>query len=324
MLAACIACGPDASKPLELLDGFPVIDVHQHIYNAHNFWYGDGDALFRHFYTPETHYDTLVQRMKENSVVLAIASGPLSAVDYFYTDYPENRSLFLYSAEFWKIEEKSLTRTVSDLCNAIKNHQVRSIGELCGIYEGVPLDDPAYLQLYALADSFSLPVFLHTGIANNYKDYPEYALAESNPANLKAVLEMYPDVNFSAARMGASSHKDYDFEDDVIEMMHTYDNFYVDIGSTTWINKSARRTAERFIRRAIKEGLEDKLLFGSNEMIWPDAVTASINYVKCARYLDKAQKKKILYWNAANYLKLSEREIAAHFGVCGNCKNLEQ
>ena len=66
-----------------ILDGFPVIDVHQHIYNASNFWSSGYDHIpLRRYMTPVGHYEALVQCMKDNHVVLALAGSTLEAVDY--------------------------------------------------------------------------------------------------------------------------------------------------------------------------------------------------------------------------------------------------
>jgi predicted TIM-barrel fold metal-dependent hydrolase len=172
------------------------------------------------------------------------------------------------------------------------------------------------MALYALADSCSLPVFVHTGIVPRdvYDGFPLYANEESNPVYLTAAIEMYPDINFNAAHWGSSTRRDYDFMDDVFEMMHTYENFYVDLGYTLWLNRKSKKASDEFIQRAIDEGVEHKLLFGSDEMIWPDAITGGINHIKEADYMSDSVKKQILYWNAATFLKLSNEAIAAHFG----------
>lgn len=312
------ACEDDFSDPVPeptILKDFPVIDVHQHIYSASSFWYRESEAGFDYYTTPAVHYETLIQRLKENNVVLSVTGGSLEAVEYYYENYPENRSMFLYSAEYWEIGKATLQITLSYLRKAVNDRQISSIGELCGIYNGVAMDDPTYMALYAMADSCSLPVMIHTGIVpeNVYDGYPDYDFEGSNPAHLKPILEMYPDINFNAAHWGSSTHKDFDFIDDVIEMMRMYDNFYVDLGYTLWLNRSSKKISESFIKRAIDEGLENKILYGSDEMIWPDAVTASVNYIKQADYLSDTIKKKILYWNATNFLKLSDEEIATHF-----------
>lgn len=308
---------PDPLPEDEILKGFPVIDVHQHIYNSSNFWNSGYDHIpLREYLTAAAHYEALVQRMNDNHVVLALAGSTLEAIDYFFTSYPENRSLFWYSAEYMQIEAATLEITLSDLRLAIEEQKIRAFGELTGIYDGLPFDDPGFMALYELADSASLPVFIHTGIVPEsiYGNIPTYAFELSNPLYMDEILKKYPEVNFNAAHFGISNRIDYDFEDDVIEMLKAHENLYVDIGATIWWSKRGARISEAFMERAIGEGLEDRILFASDEMVWPDALTAAVNYVKRADFLTDTIKKKILYWNAARYLKLSEEEIAVHFG----------
>jgi len=253
-----------------VLKNFPIIDVHQHIYSSSSLWEpGFKNVLFRHYATNIDHYEALVQRMHQNNVVLAISGGPLAAVDFYFNNYTENNSLFWYSAEYSSIDEERENSVLSDLRNSITQQHIKSIGELTGVCAGVPLHDSIYLKIYAIADSFSIPVFIHTGIVpeNIIRNYANYGYEYSNPANLKPFLEMYPEVNFNAAHFGISNDDAYNFEDAVIDMMAEYNNFYVDIGATIWWDEPGKEISEAFIKRAIDQGVEEKILFGSDEMV---------------------------------------------------------
>jgi predicted TIM-barrel fold metal-dependent hydrolase len=45
-------------------------------------------------------------------------------------------------------------------------------------------------------------------------------------------------------------------------------------------------------------------MFGSDEMVWPDALSAAIDSIQNAPSLTSAQKRDILYNNAARFLRL--------------------
>lgn len=298
------------------LVNYPVIDVHQHIYRS-NFWHGGTSNIgLVSASSYIIHYTSLVEIMKENNVVLGLAGGPLDAVDYYYDEYPENNDMFWYGAEDNLSGNRLSESNLSSIAKAIEEGRIMVIGELVGIYQGIPYDNESYQRLYAIADTFSLPVFIHTGIVpiEISQFYPKYGFELSNPVHLRPVLESYPNVNFNAAHFGISNHDDYDFEDVMLGMMADYDNLWVDIGATTWYNSVGTQKTTNFIKRAISMGVEDKILYASDEMVWPDAVTVSIEYVKNADFLTVEQKKKILYWNAVEYLKLSDEEIEVHFG----------
>jgi uncharacterized protein len=55
-------------------------------------------------------------------------------------------------------------------------------------------------------------------------------------------------------------------------------------------------------------------MFGSDQMIWPDAIGAAIEGIESADFLNGEQKRGIFYGNAARFLRLSEEEIARHHG----------
>jgi hypothetical protein len=47
-------------------------------------------------------------------------------------------------------------------------------------------------------------------------------------------------------------------------------------------------------------------MYGSDQMIWPDAVGLSIETIEEADFLTEEQKKDIFYNNAARFLRLEE------------------
>ena len=298
------------------LANYPVIDVHQHIYKS-NFWSGGTSNTGLIAATNYTeHYESLVEEMKANNIVIALAGGPQSAVDYYYEEYPENNNVFWYGAEYMTIGRRNYEETLSSVSDYAAEGKIKVIGELTGIYQGLPLDDTSYQRLYAIADTFSLPVFIHTGIVpiQIYQYWPAYGFERSNPVFLKPMLDSFPNVNFNAAHFGVSNHGDYDFETDMLFMMTDYANLWVDIGAVAWYDAVGTSKTTNFIKKAISMELENKIMYASDEMVWPAAVTVSVEYIKNADFLTVEQKKKILYWNAAEYLKLTDEEVEAHFG----------
>ena len=55
-----------------------------------------------------------------------------------------------------------------------------------------------------------------------------------------------------------------------------------------------------------------RIMFGSDQMIWPGVIAPSVKVIEDAPFLSQAQKRDILYNNAARFLRLSEETIAAH------------
>ena len=61
----------------------------------------------------------------------------------------------------------------------------------------------------------------------------------------------------------------------------------------------------------VDAGLGKRILFGSDQMNWPDAIGEAIKAIETAPFLDAGQKRDILYDNAARFLRLTPEQIAA-------------
>ncbi len=59
-------------------------------------------------------------------------------------------------------------------------------------------------------------------------------------------------------------------------------------------------------------GYGERVMFGSDQMIWPGVIEPSIKAIEDAPFLSEAQKRDILYNNAARFLRLSEAVVAKH------------
>jgi predicted TIM-barrel fold metal-dependent hydrolase len=62
----------------------------------------------------------------------------------------------------------------------------------------------------------------------------------------------------------------------------------------------------------VEAGYGDRVMFGSDQMIWPGVIEPAIEAIEDAPFLTKAQKRDILYNNAARFLRFSEETIAGH------------
>lgn len=69
------------------------------------------------------------------------------------------------------------------------------------------------------------------------------------------------------------------------------------------------RTADQEGRRLdvealVRAGLGNRLMFGSDQMRWPEKIDEAIEAIEEADYLTAGQKRDILYNNAARFLRL--------------------
>jgi len=53
--------------------------------------------------------------------------------------------------------------------------------------------------------------------------------------------------------------------------------------------------AVKFLRSAKEYGVLDRVMFGSDQMVWPEAITSSINFLNALQFLTKAEKEMTFY-----------------------------
>ena len=68
----------------------------------------------------------------------------------------------------------------------------------------------------------------------------------------------------------------------------------------------------KHLRTLVEAGLSKRIMFGSDQMRWPEAIGLAVDAIQTAEFLTDAQKADIFYNNAARFLRLSEEEIARH------------
>lgn len=95
--------------------------------------------------------------------------------------------------------------------------------------------------------------------------------------------------------------------------MYQYPTVYADI--STILHLTPRRVAYQYLKDLVDNGLGKRLMYGSDQMIWPEVIGENIEMIEAADFLTDEQKRDILHNNAARFLRLSEEQIAAHHGL---------
>lgn len=85
---------------------------------------------------------------------------------------------------------------------------------------------------------------------------------------------------------------------------HSYPQVYVDLGAIDWAEPQPQ--FDHYLGTLITYGLGDRILFGSDQMVWPEATAQAIARVRSAAYLTEAQKHAILFGNAARLFGRSD------------------
>ncbi len=83
------------------------------------------------------------------------------------------------------------------------------------------------------------------------------------------------------------------------------DEVYVDIGVIDYA--LPREEFYRYLQRLVEAGFGNRIMFGSDQMIWPEAIPLAIETIRSARFLTETQKRDILYNNTARFLRLERQ-----------------
>lgn len=172
---------------------------------------------------------------------------------------------------------------------------------------GIAPDDPAMERFWTLAEELDLPVGIHLGPSATGVPsigFPSYRARLSNPLALEEVLMRHPTLRVYVMHAG------WPMENEMIHMLYSYPQLHVDISVLNW--HLPRAEFHRYLERLVGAGFSDRILFGSDQMIWPAAIDVAIESIESASFLSDAQKRDIFYNNAARFLDLSQEEIERH------------
>jgi predicted TIM-barrel fold metal-dependent hydrolase len=174
--------------------------------------------------------------------------------------------------------------------------RLSGIGEIASQLHGVPPNDPALAPYFALAAEKDIPVLIHTEGIGPY--VPGFRVASGNPVLLEEVLVRHPTLRIYVENSG------YPYLGEMISMMYQYPQLYGDLSTITWV--IPRPAFYSYLRELVDAGLGKRLLFGSDQMRWPEAIGWAVEAIKQAPFLSDEQRRDILYNNAARFLRVEK------------------
>jgi predicted TIM-barrel fold metal-dependent hydrolase len=281
----------------------PIIDVHLHAYPA--------DAPIPAAVNPATgkavhlkdgaaHMAACLAEMKRLNIVKAVVSGGdgdrLAAAMQWYKADP-NR---IVAGAGVRGSEDSPLPDLNVLRAAFKEGHMRVLGEVTTQYAGLTLDDPKYAAYLALAEELDVPVALHTGTmppGMSFDPCCRTARARlGDPLLVEEALNRYPKLRLNMMHAG------WPYLDDTISTLFHYPQVNADLGAADWL--LPREEFYYYLKALMRAGFGKRLMFGTDQMYWPEGIAMAVDAVNSAPFLSAAEKRDIFYNNAVRFYKL--------------------
>lgn len=320
MAALLLAAAPAAAQISE-----PVIDMHIHAYGAGGEgppsyvcapfpgWkpmdpgaggpglpgymasmFGDPDCPVR--FLSSTDDDDLRSRTIEQlraHNVYAVAGGTPTYVDRWLQDEPHRLLPAIGGGSPERLPSLDALRARHAAGKLI------ALSELSLQYNGIAPTDPRMEPYWALAEELDIPVGIHMGPGPpgiTYFASPGYRAALSDPLQLEPILVAHPRLRVFVVHAG------YPFKAQMLALMAAHPQVYAEFGFLT--AGYGDREVWPYIQAFIDAGFEDRILYGTDQMVWPELVGVAIERVRAAPGLTDEHKRKFLYDNAARFLRI--------------------
>lgn len=291
-LALCLLQPP---APGSTQERPPVIDVHQHAHLPPDVpagapslcrpapCRGTGAASAS---SEETLRRTLAA-MDRHNVVKAVLSGDLETVRQWQAEAPGR---FIPGVFVFEVGHPDVERLRAEHAAG----RLAVIGEIATQLGGTAPNDPSLEPYFALAEELDIPVSIHTSGFGPY--LPSFRSAAGHPVLLEEVLRRHPKLRVYLENSG------YPYLDEMIAMMYQYPQLYGDLSTMTWV--LPRTAFYDYLEALVDAGLGKRLMFGSDQMLWPETIDRGIGAIQEADFLSAEQKRDILHDNAARFLRL--------------------
>ena len=179
------------------------------------------------------------------------------------------------------------------------------VGEIVTQYQGIAPADERLEPYWAALEAADIPAGIHVGPgppgvvylgSGNYRAHMHSALT------IEEVLVRHPKLRVYLMHAG------YPLLDDLLATLYAHPQLYVGVGVIVYTQP--REDFYRYLKAIVDAGFGRRVMFGSDQMVWPETIGRSIRVIEEAPFLTDEQKRDILFNNAARFLRLSDEKIA--------------
>jgi predicted TIM-barrel fold metal-dependent hydrolase len=232
--------------------------------------------------------------------VFGVLSGPADKVEAWRKTRPQR---FIPALAF-ALEPENSVEHLRALHSA---GRLDVLGEVTTQYAGIAPGDPRLEPYWALAEKLDIPVQIHVGTGPPgviYMGAEGYRAQLHSALTMEEVLVRHPKLRVYLAHAG------YPMIDDLLALLYAHPQVHVDVGVIVYTQP--RAAFYRYLQRIVEAGFESRIMFGSDQMVWPETIERSVKVIEEAPFLSEKQKRAILYDNAARFLRLTPAQIEAH------------
>ncbi|UWX53793.1 amidohydrolase [Maribacter litopenaei] len=279
-----------------------IIDMHIHSYSESDF--GEREPTSDHYgekgaANAEVHRVETFEAFKKWNIVKAAVSGNPQSVEEWAAKDDNDRiikGILIFSPDDYGLDSLKFEQMVKD-------KEIEVFGEIGAYYGGTTLSDPVWQPYLRICEKYDIPVALHTGGGDpggTYSWSPKARLRMGDPYLIEDVLVKYPKLRMYLMHNGGE-----EWHEHALRLMAYYPQLYTDIAVMLWVEPNTQRTVTEFLKNAKHAGYLDRVMFGSDQMVWPYAIEKSINFLNSLEFLTEKDKEGIFYGNAARFLNLN-------------------
>ena len=272
-----------------------VIDMHMHSYTEKDFWTGKARNGLESSKTAREHLEQTIKKMDKHKIEYAVICGSIESIERYTS--ADKRFIPGYQ------DYQDTLIPVRQFEEYVQSGKIKVFGEVMAVYKGLTLADSSYQPYLAICEKYGVPVAYHSGgsfpNAQNL-GWPKYRISLGNPFLIEDVLVKYPKLKLYLMHAGEN------FYENTLRMMDGYPNLYADLGVELWLHPMTKDFAIKFLKSAKEYGVIDRVMYGSDQMVWPEAITSSINFLNGLDFLTKEEIEMILYRNAKRFLGIKK------------------
>ena len=285
----------------------PVIDMHMHALPAAYFgpppakmcapfafspsvvrgadWSGEGsvpqcDAPIWSPMTDDSLRDRTLAILEQRNVI-GVTSGPFPYVQRWRQAAPERIIPgILFSVASDPVSTDSLRAWHA-------RGELAVMGEVGNQYDGISASDSVFEPYLALAEELDMPVGIHIGTGPPGAPYlgaPSYRARLHSALQLEEALIRHPRLRLYVMHAG------WPMLDDMLAVLYAYPQVFIDVGVIVYGLPEVE--FYRYLRTIVEAGFGKRVMFGSDQMVWPETLSRGIEIIEKAPFLTEDQKQR--------------------------------